>query len=181
MMIGLKWMKKVIPLHPTRRGYFFHFKSSGTDRLKGKRMSPGSGEDQSGILGYYGLMAGLSAGKETNIRTVDRGYSCPAYALLLGSVLPVSLCTAVAPLSAGWMHQSRYCCPDLCYCSSAAVAYSSPLFRRLAGVYFAGMWPRGTRESNGRGPAATTAMWPAVLTGEGRASRPPGSYPPDRP
>jgi hypothetical protein len=40
-----------------------------------------------------------------------------------------------------------------------------PLCRRWAGVYFAGMWPRGTRESNGRGPAATTAMWPAVLTG----------------
>ena len=44
-----------------------------------------------------------------------------------------------------------------------------PLCRRWAGVYFAGMWPRGTRESNGRGPAATTAMWPAVLTG-GRPS-----------
>ena len=44
-----------------------------------------------------------------------------------------------------------------------------PLCRRLAGVYIAGMWPRGTRESNGRGPAATTAMWPAVLTG-GRPS-----------
>ena len=45
----------------------------------------------------------------------------------------------------------------------------SPLCRRLAGVYFAGMWPRGTRESNGRGPAATTAMWPAVWPG-GRPS-----------
>ena len=44
-----------------------------------------------------------------------------------------------------------------------------PLCRRWAGVYFAGMWPRGTRESSGRGPAATTAMWPAVLTG-GRPS-----------
>jgi hypothetical protein len=40
-----------------------------------------------------------------------------------------------------------------------------PSCRRWAGVYIAGMWPRGTRESNGRGPAATTAMWPAVLTG----------------
>jgi len=44
-----------------------------------------------------------------------------------------------------------------------------PSCRRWAGVYIAGMWPRGTRESNGRGPAATTAMWPAVLTG-GRPS-----------
>jgi len=26
--VCLKWMKKVIPLHPTGRGYFFHFKSS---------------------------------------------------------------------------------------------------------------------------------------------------------
>jgi hypothetical protein len=66
--------EKSNPLHPTRRSYFFHFRSSGIDRLKGKRMSPGSGEDRSGILGYYGLMAGLSAGEETNIRTVDRGY-----------------------------------------------------------------------------------------------------------
>jgi hypothetical protein len=79
------------------------------------------------------------------------------------------LCTAAAPCLPGWMHQRRYYRPALFYCSSAAVAYCAPLCRRLAGVYFAGMWPRGTRESSGRGPAATTAMWPAVLTG-GRPS-----------
>ena len=114
-------------------------------------------------------MAGLSAGKGTNIRTADRGYSCPAYALLPGWMLTISLCTAAAPLSAGWMHQSRYCGPDLFYCSSAAVAYSIAFLREWPDVDLAGMWPRGTRERNGRGPAATTAMWPAVLTG-GRPS-----------
>jgi hypothetical protein len=35
-MIVLKWMKKVIPLYPTGRGYFFHFKGSCADILKGK-------------------------------------------------------------------------------------------------------------------------------------------------
>jgi hypothetical protein len=85
-------------------------------------------------------------------------------------MLRVNLCTAAAPLSAGWMHQSRYCCPDLFCCSSAAVAYSIALYvGQWPDVDFADMWPRGTRESNGRGPAATTAMWPAVLTG-GRPS-----------
>jgi hypothetical protein len=35
-MIGLKWMKKVIPLHPTRRGYFFHFKNGCAAMAKEK-------------------------------------------------------------------------------------------------------------------------------------------------
>jgi len=108
---------------------------------------------------------GRTVSDRVNIRTVDRGYSCPANALLLGRVLRISLCTAAAPLSAGRMHQSRYCGPDLCCCSSAAVACSIALLSEWLDVDLAGMWPRGTREGNGRGPAATTAMWPAVLTG----------------
>jgi len=84
-------------------------------------------------------------------------------------MLTIGLRTAAAPLSAGRMHQSRDGGPDLFYCSSAAVACSIALLSEWPDVDLAGMWPRGTREGNGRGPAATTAMWPAVLTG-GRPS-----------
>jgi hypothetical protein len=52
MMIGLKWMKKVIPLHPTRRGYFFHFKSSGADMIKGKEYHHSQGEHRRELIGY---------------------------------------------------------------------------------------------------------------------------------
>jgi len=45
-------------------------------------------------------MAGLSAiGGQTSGR-VDRGYSCPADALLFGWMLTIGICTAAAPLSA---------------------------------------------------------------------------------
>jgi hypothetical protein len=87
-------------------------------------------------------MAGLTRGQGNyHIRTADRGYSCPAYTLLPGRMPAISLCTAAAPLSAGWMHQSRYYCLVLFYCPSAAVAYLT----------------------------ATAAMWPAVWHG-GRPS-----------
>ena len=115
-------------------------------------------------------MAGLSAGRGTKHPDGRQG-------LLMSGV-----CVA-ARMDAE--DQSLYCsCPPVCRLDAptpllppgfillligGGCLLYPPLCRRLAGVYIAGMWPRGTRESNGRGPAATTAMWPAVLTG-GRPS-----------
>ena len=115
-------------------------------------------------------MAGLSAGRGTKHPDGRQG-------LLMSGV-----CVA-ARMDAE--DQSLYCsCPPVCRLDAptpllppgfillligGGCLLYPPLCRRLAGVYIAGMWPRGTRESNGRGPAATTAMWPAVWPG-GRPS-----------
>jgi hypothetical protein len=115
-------------------------------------------------------MAGLSAIGGTNIRTVDRGYSCPADALLLGWVLRVSLCTAAAPLSARPDAPKPLLLPGLVLLPiGCGCLFYRLCFREWLDIVLTGMWPAGLGR-DGRGPAAaTTAMWPAVLTG-GRPS-----------
>jgi len=90
----------------------------------------------------------------------------------------ISLCTAAAPLSAGWMHQRRYYRPALFYCSSAAVAYCTRLY--------VGDWPEYTLQECGRaglGRVTDEALPPPPPCGrpcgpeEGRAPEAAGPLP----
>jgi hypothetical protein len=115
-------------------------------------------------------MAGLSAiGGQTSGR-VDRGYSCPADALLFGWMLTIGICTAAAPPV----------CPAGCTkavtvartCSAAhrlRLPIPPPLCRRATGRRLDRHVAGRPREGRTRSCPATTAMWPAVLTG-GRPS-----------
>jgi hypothetical protein len=83
--------------------------------------------------------------------------------------------TVPAPDGSAWMHQSRYHCSRLFYSPSAAVAYSV-IVVVVAAQHSGG---RNDRTSAERPPPPPCGR--PCGTEEGRASRPPSHYPPDRP
>ena len=77
-----------------------------------------------GVRKALAALPGLIRGRHDNNRPDGQtGLLMPGLCAAVGRCADDQLCTAAAPCLPGWMHQRRYYCPDLFYCSSAAVAY----------------------------------------------------------